>query len=84
MPHTIHRKHYDIHEISKWKSSEIKNFLFYQSIPIFLNIFNNREQINYLYKYISYVIDIRILLQSNIDIIYSIRILIFVIKFYYV
>jgi hypothetical protein len=62
MPHTIHRKPTDFGEITKWKSSEIKNFLFYQSTPIFIYILGkNRERVSYLYKYLSYVIAIRIL-----------------------
>ncbi len=62
MPHTIHRKPTDFGEITKWKSSEIKNFLFYQSTPIFIYILGkNGERVSYLYKYLSYVIAIRIL-----------------------
>jgi len=69
MPHIIQRKPYDIHEITKWKSNEIKNFLFYQSVPIFINIFKSNEQVSFLYKYISYVIAIRILYSpiKNLD-----------------
>lgn len=59
MPHTIHRKPTQLEEISKWKSSEIKNFLFYQSIPLFLNVLPT----NYLYKYLSYFLFVKILYE---------------------
>ena len=57
LPHTFNRKGTNIKEASKWKSSEIKTFLFYLSIPIFLNFLPSR----YFYEYASYVIAIRIL-----------------------
>jgi len=61
MPHFINRKPKNLNDLSKFKSSEIKNFMFYQSIPIFMNILNTKDRSNYLYQYISYVIAIRIL-----------------------
>ncbi len=39
MPHYINRKATQIEISHKWKSSEIKNFLFFQSIPIFIKVF---------------------------------------------
>ena len=59
MPHTINRKATKIEETSKWKSSEIKNFLFFLSLPIFIRFL----PASYFYKFASYVIAIRILYE---------------------
>ncbi len=63
MPHTINRKATNIENSSKWKSSEIKNFLFFESIPIFMNVFPSW----YFYQYSAYVIAIRILYEPIIN-----------------
>jgi len=63
LPHTIHRKPSKVEDNSKWKSSEIKIFLFFQSVPIFMYILPSW----YLYRYIAYVIAIRILYEPIHD-----------------
>jgi hypothetical protein len=59
MPHTISRKSTKIDEISKWKSSEIKNFLFFQSLPVFIKFLPT----SYFHKFASYIIAIRLLYE---------------------
>jgi len=59
MPHTINRKATKIEETSKWKSSEIRNFLFFLSLPILISFLPS----SYFYKFASYVIVIRILYE---------------------
>jgi len=66
MPHFINRKATNIELSAKWKSSEIKNFLFYQLLPVFINILPSW----YFYRLAAYVIAVRILyepIKSNKD-----------------
>jgi len=63
LPHIFNRKPHKIEEVSKWKSSEIKIFLFYESIPIFFSILPSC----YFYKYCAYVIAIRIYYEPIIS-----------------
>lgn len=62
-PHTINRKPTKIEEIIRWKSSEIKLFLFYESIPLFRYILTN----NYFYKYATYFLCVRMLYEPIKD-----------------
>ena len=65
LPHIINRKPTKIDDVLRWKSSEIKNFLFYYSIPIFMNTMPSW----YFYRYAAYVIAIRLLYEpiNNIN-----------------
>ena len=66
IPIQIHRKPDSILKFNQWKSSEIKIFLFYISIPIFLKFLPR----NYFYYYCAYVFGIRILyepIHSEVD-----------------
>ena len=58
-PHTFNRKSKFIENFQKWKSSEIKNFLFYTALPLLVNILPDW----YFYRLISYIISIRILYE---------------------
>jgi hypothetical protein len=64
LPHYFNRKPYNIQNSSKWKSSEIKIFLFYESIPAFIKDFPSW----YFYRFASYVIAIRLLYEPIKDI----------------
>ena len=59
MPHFVNRKATNIEMSARWKSSEIKNFLFYQLLPVFINILPSW----YFYRLAAYVIAIRILYE---------------------
>jgi hypothetical protein len=59
IPHIINRKPSKIEECNRWKSSEIKLFLFYLSTPIFIGALSDW----YFYRYVSYVIAVRMLYE---------------------
>jgi hypothetical protein len=64
LPHTFNRKPSKIDEALRWKSSEIKIFLFYESVPILIKYLSSA----YFYKYASYVIAVRLLYEPIRDI----------------
>ncbi len=63
MPHFFNRKPSNIQNSSKWKSSELKIFLFYESFPAFIKDFPAW----YFYQFSSYVIAIRLLYEPIKD-----------------
>ena len=83
VPHIFNRKPVDLREVSNWKSTEIMLFMFYESIPIFMNTIytcETKNDSNVLYEinkqhllffqYTAYVIAVRILhepIQSEED-----------------
>ncbi len=59
MPHNINRKPTSIEQFSKWKSSELKIFLFYESIPMLIG----KVTPAFFAYYSSYVIAMRLLYE---------------------
>ena len=63
MPHNINRKPTSLEQFSKWKSSELKIFLFYESIPLLIG----KVSPAFFTYYSSYVIAVRMLYEPIED-----------------
>ena len=63
LPHTMSRKPQDVNELLRWKSSEIKIFVLYLAVPIFLNLLPSW----YFYRFCSYVFFVRTLYEEIND-----------------
>jgi hypothetical protein len=61
MPHTINRKPTSIEQFNKWKSSELKVFLFYESIPMLMG----KVSASFFVYFSSYVIALRLLYEPS-------------------
>ena len=59
MPHNINRKPTSLEQFSKWKSSELKIFLFYESIPMLIG----KVTPTFFAYFSSYVIAMRLLYE---------------------
>ena len=59
MPHNINRKPTSLEQFSKWKSSELKIFLFYESIPMLIGKVSH----SFFAYFASYVIAMRLLYE---------------------